>query len=885
MTRKIISGLIILAAVLFTQVSAAENNLKMLLKQGWQVQSSAKVKAKGETLSQPGYKDGQWYDASVPNTVLAVLTANKVYPDPYFGMNLSKIPGNFPKPFDVYGSPRSPLSPFRKPWWYRTEFTVPAEFQGKKLMLHFDGINFKANIFLNGKKLADAEAIAGPFRIFEFDVTDFVSPGNANALAVQVFQPTGEDLAITWVDWNPAPPDRDMGLWKDVYLTASGPVALRFPDVISEVNIPALDQAHLTVLVETGNLTGQEVSGTLEGMIGDLKFSQEVKLGPKENRLVSFLPDKFPQLNIANPKLWWPAQLGPQNLSDLSLQVKVKGEVSDQETLRFGIRKVTSEFTKEGYRMFRINGKPILIRGAGWAPDMMLRYDEDRLEAEIRYVKEMNLNTIRLEGKLEFDKFYEIADREGVMIMPGWCCCDHWERWGRWDQEDYTVSAASLKDQCRRLRSHPSVLAWLNGSDNPPPSEVEKTYLDTLESCSWPDPVVSSATEQVAAFSGPSGVKMTGPYEYVVPVYWYADTKRGGAWGFNTETSPGPAVPPIESLKKMLPQDKLWPINEVWEYHAGRGAFGNLKQFTKAIDNRYGEATSAEDYAKKSQAMTYEGERAMFEAFGRNKYHSTGVIQWMLNTAWPGMIWHLYDYYLRPGGGYFGTKHACEPLHIQYSYDDQTIYVVNSYYQSFANLKALVKVYNLDMSEKFSTEQALSVGEDSSTKVMALPEISGLSKTYFVKLELWDADGKLRSSNFYWLSTRKEEPDWLASSWYFTATKSFSDFNALQELPKVELKANAVFGNKVCGQECPHPEGQAVVTVENPSKSLAFMVRLKINKGQGGEEILPVFWEDNYFSLLAGEKREIIGHYYLKDLGDAEPSLEVSGWNVVGKSY
>ena len=193
---------------------------------------------------------------------------------------------------------------------------------------------------------------------------------------------------------------------------------------------------------------------------------------------------------------------------------------------------------------------------------------------------------------------------------------------------------------------------------------------------------------------------MTGPYDYVAPSYWLLDKTRGGAHGFNTETSPGPAIPPIESLRRMLPEDHLWPIDSWWDYHAGGGAFKDLKIFTTALDARYGPSTSVEEFARKAQVMAYEGHRAMFEAFGRNKYTSTGVIQWMLNNAWPSMIWHLYDWYLRPGGSYFGAKKANEPLHIQYSYDDASVVVVNSFYQAFPGMKARARVYNIDMTRE-----------------------------------------------------------------------------------------------------------------------------------------------------------------------------------------
>ena len=332
--------------------------------------------------------------------------------------------------------------------------------------------------------------------------------------------------------------------------------------------------------------------------------------------------------------------------------------ISDTQSISFGIVQTDSEMTPEGYRLFKVNGKPVLVRGGGWAPDMMLRVDESRREAEFRYVKEMGLNTIRLEGKLEDESFIERADRDGILVMAGWCCCDAWEKWGKWNEENKRISVSSLRDQLLRLRKHPSLLVWLNGSDNPPPADREQAYLDVEKEIHWPKPVISSATAKKAEVSGDSGVKMSGPYDYVPPDYWLLDTKAGGAYGFNTETSPGPAVPPFEELKTFIPEDKLWPIGDAWNFHAGGGKFKNIDLFTHALEMRYGSAKGAADYAWKSQAMTYEGQRAMFEAYGRNKYKSTGIIQWMLNNAWPGLIWHLYSYDLRPAGGYFGIENC-----------------------------------------------------------------------------------------------------------------------------------------------------------------------------------------------------------------------------------
>jgi exo-1,4-beta-D-glucosaminidase len=396
---------------------------------------------------------------------------------------------------------------------------------------------------------------------------------------------------------------------------------------------------------------------------------------------------------------------------------------------------------------------------------------------------------------------------------------------------------------------------------------------------------VSSATAKLAGQSGSSGVKMTGPYEYVAPSYWLVDSPArpsptpcnrggcGGAYGFNTETSPGPAVPSLESLEKFIPKEHLWPVDEYWNYHAGGGAFKDIHVFTEALDARYGKAENVADFAFKSQLMTYEGIRAMYEAYSRNKYTSTGVIQWMLNNAWPSVIWHLYDYYLRPGGGYFGAKMAMQPLDPMYGYDDHSVWLVSSQYQDASNLKLTAKVLNLDMSEKFSKEETVNAPADSTNKIFELPEIQGLSPTYFLRLTVEDSTGKIVGSNFYWLSTSAESLDWVRSTWYTTPTATYADYTALRQLPRVKVSVSS-------RSERDGDQGVTHVTLVNASRNLAFFIRLKVDKGQGGEEILPVVWQDNYLSLMPGEKREIRATYRVSDLGRAKPAVEIGGWNA-----
>jgi exo-1,4-beta-D-glucosaminidase len=856
------------------------------LREGWALQSSGKVDEKGETLSSPSFQPKGWYAVTVPTTVVGALVEHKVYPDPFFGTNLRSFPGvSYAIGTNFSNVPMQQDSPFIIPWWYRKEFVLPAGFKGKSIWLNFRGINYRANIWLNGKQIANSDNVAGAWRTYEFNITDAAVLGKPNVLAVQVFSPTDKDLAITFVDWNPAPPDKNMGLFRAVDISTSGPVALRYPAVTSVVDSPANDKAHLTVAALLKNAANHPVKGTLKARIEKIEFSQDVEVGPGESKDVAFTPEQFSQLNIDRPRLWWPAQMGKPELYSLSLEFVTDGKVSDQAETRFGIRQVKSEVLAANRRLFSINGKNILIRGGGWSPDMMLRENSQRLRDEFRYVQDLGLNTVRLEGKLESKEFFDLADERGILLIAGWCCCDHWEHWPNWKLEDFTIAEQSLRDQMYRLRGHASLVAWLNGSDNPPPPDVEQTYLKVEKELLWPNPIVSSATAKLAGYSGESGVKMTGPYEYVAPSYWQTDKTDsarqcnaggcGGAYGFNTETSMGPAVPPVESLRAMVGKDHLWPIDDTWNYHAGGGAFKDIHVFSDALNARFGPATSAEDYALKAQLQTYEGVRAMYEAYSRNKYVSTGVIQWMLNNAWPSIIWHLYDFYLRPGGGYFGAKKSMEALHPVYGYDDHSIWIVSSQYGDANGLKLTTKVLNLDMTEKFSQVDTINATADSTNKVLSLPNIDGLSSTYFVVLRLEDISGKLVGSNFYWLSSKPETLDWEKSNWYTTPTSSYADYTALSQLPKVKLNV-AHHTERKSGSE----DAITHVVLENPSKSLAFFVRLKVNKGKGGDEVLPVLWQDNYFSLLPGERREVTATYRAKELGTAQAAVEVSGWNV-----
>ena len=868
------------------------------LHKNWQIQSSCEAKATGDQVSLAGFDAASWHKADIPATVVGALVTDKTYPDPDYATNLDSFPGMSHSNKQLFANMDMPDgSPFKCSWWYRTEFRSPADTDkdaGESVWLNFLGINYRANIWVNGQRIADTNDVAGTYRAYEFNITKYLRTGTKNALALEIFAPEKYDLGITWVDWNPTPPDKNMGIWKEVFLTTSGPVALRNSFVSSKLD-SEYKSAELTVSAELRNSSQESVKGVLHAELEGFALQQPVELSAGESKIVTFSPEQFPKLKLAHPKIWWPYQMGTPNLNTAKLRFvigeqeshslparTVQVAVSDSASVTFGIREVTSELTDKGHRLFKVNGRKVLIRGAAWAPDLLFRWSSAKLDADLAYVRDMHLNTIRLEGRLDRDEFFDKTDKLGILVMPGWTCCDAWERWKHWEGDQNRVSAASLRDQITRLRNHPSVFVFLNGSDNPPPPDVEQMYLGIEKELDWPNPVVSSASEQKTTVTGESGVKMTGPYEYVPPVYWLADTQAGGAYGYNTETSPGPAIPPRESLEKFIPKDHLWPIDDVWNYHAGGERFTTVNVFTDGLTRRYGEATSLDDYERKAQAMTYDGERAMFEAYGRNKYTATGVIQWMLNNAWPSLIWHLYDYYLVPAGGYFGTKKACEPIHVQYSYDDNSVNVVNSTYEAMKGMKVSAKIYNIDAKEKASRNATLDLGADSSTKAFELPAPDALSSTYFLKLQLRDSAGKLVSDNFYWLSTKADTLDWAGrSDTVYTPQKDFADLTQLNNLPKTKVAITSMLHlNSRESGSIGAPVQWISFTVANNGNSVAFMVHPRLTRGRGGDDAVPVFWSDNYFSLLPGEKRTVTVEFERSSLAGATPVLVVDGWNV-----
>ena len=845
----------------------------------WQIQSSAKAQQSGAEVSSAGFSTRGWYPVSGRATVMAGLLQNGKYPNVFYGDNLRAVE-----------EPDSSGNLFVIPWWYRTEFTLREGARGTRTLLRINGMIASAEAWLNGHPVAEQAAVAGAYPVHELDVTQWVHAGiNTLALRVHPGDPR-TSLSIGWVDWNPTPPDNNMGPWRGVDIVRTGPVQIRFPQVISSLSLPDLSRAALTVKVEARNLDASAHEATITGVVAGVSLRRTIHLAPDQAQTVSFSPRSDPALDLDHPHVWWPLGMGEHPLYRLQMAAAVDGAISDRANATFGIRSVSAHLTQQGYRQFVINGKPVLVRGAGWAPDMFLRDDPRRLETEFSYIVNLGLNTIRSEGKLEDTRFYELADRAGLMVLAGWECCDKWESAAKtggapWDAADEKVAAASMASEARLLRNHPSVIGFLIGSDNAPPAAVAKIYLDTLQAEDWSLPIVAAAAAQATAGTGPSGMKMDGPYAWVPPAYWYAD-KLGGAFGFDSEVSAGASIPPLEDLHRMLsPQEleALWKYPQVRQYHASAAwsTFASIEPFATALATRYGAPRSLADYVAKSQLENYDNVRAQFEAFNAHMAAakpSTGVIYWMLNNAWPSLHWHLYDYFLNPAGAYFGARLANEPLHVQYSYDTRAIMLVNHTLSGERGLQAIIRVRNLDGSVPYERRlKNIDLAGNLARQVATLPALPGLSRTYFIELELASANDEPISRNVYWLSTQTDELDWARSNWYLTPVTRYADLTPLQSLPAATSEVRATVRHE--GAE---DIATVMLTVPSSSSAVALFQHVAMKRSADGELILPILWSDNDVTLWPGESLTLTARFAA--LGAAEPVVEVSGWNVPTRS-
>ncbi|MFJ4787391.1 glycosyl hydrolase 2 galactose-binding domain-containing protein [Streptomyces sp. NPDC088794] len=858
-----------------THVSAAAGSATPL--SGYAIQSTAKVSDPAATVSSPGYPTSGWHPAGPRSTVLAALLADGLYADPFYSTNQQKIP----------------KADFQVPWWFRSDFTVADT--SERTYLDFSGVISAADVYVNGKQVATTKDVTGAYTRHELDVTSLVRSGtNTVAFRIQPNDPN-KNLTMGWIDWLQPPPDENMGIVRDVVVRRGGPVALRDAHVVTTLAVPSLATADLTVKTQARNDSDAPVTAKVAGTIGTTSFEKTVSLAAHETKTVTFTPAEVPGLHLTSPKVWWPAGMGDQPLYALDLTASAAGTASDTAHQTFGIRDVQAPLNSDGARQYRINGRKLLIKGGGWSPDEFLRWDRTYVEDRLKYALDLGLNTIRLEGHIEPDEFFDLADRYGILTLPGWECCDKWEgqvnggeRGDPWTAADYPVAGASMAAEAARLRDHPSVISFLIGSDFAPDATIEKTYLDALKAADWKTPVVAAASAKSSPVSGSSGMKMTGPYDWIPPNYWYAK-REGGATGFNSETSAGPDIPTLDTLRRMMTPaelDTLWKNPDAKQYHRSPSStFATLKLYDNALTGRYGAPTGLADYVRKAQLAQYENVRAQFEAYGRNATDaskpSTGVVYWMFNSGWTSLHWQLMDRYLDQGGAYFGAKKAGEPLHIQYSYDDRSVTVVNNRHASAGQLTARATLFNTDGTQKYdrSVTGVTVAGDGAHSTPLTLPaSVSGLSTTYLVRLTLTDASGKEVSRNVYWLSTKPDTLDWDNTDWYYTPTTSYADLKGLGSMAQAPVSAQ---GSTVSADGT----STTTVTIRNTGtgKTPSLLTDVHLVDAQG-KPVLPVRWSDNQVSLWPGESTTLTATYRTADLHGSAPNVRVSGWNTAERT-
>ena len=859
---------------------------EQVLNQNWLIASAKNINADAKTISSETINLDKWTKTSVPTTVLGALVDAGVYKDPFMGNNLEKIP----------------RKPFEDSWWFRNSFDIEDFDEAKEhLSLLIDGVNYRANFWLNGKQIASQDTIFGAFRQFELDITNTAKNGK-NTVLVEVFPPKVRDFYMGFVDWAPTPPDHYMGIYREIRLKRSGKVSINASFVAPDVDVKDLSKATLTISAELTNHGNEAKTVEVVGHIQDIEFSKQFNLRAHQKTEVKFSPSEFKQLNIKNPRLWWSNGLGEPNLYTLNLEVRENGIVQDKQTSKFGIRKIETYLNAKNVRGYKLNGREVLIKSAGWVDDLFLRYMPEKDAAQIRYVKEMNLNSLRFEGVWGNNQhIYDLCDENGILLMVGWSC--------QWEWPDYlgqefkmkpgdenlpinvgvnlyavklTTSEETLlsdyfRDQVKWLRNHPSIFTWAGGSDAMPRASLEKQYLETLQKYDPTRPFLISSGEFESTLTGKSGMKMNGPYEYVPPVYWFEDKKLGGAFGFNSETGPGPQIPPIESIKKMISAAELWPPdNKIWNYHSGRKDFNTLGIYLKALNNKYGTAKDLEDLAFKAQLMNYEAIRPMFEAHVINRPTTTGVVQWMLNSPWPDFYWQLFDYYLMPTGAYYGTKKAANPVNIIYNYFDNSIHLSNDTRKNLKDVKVEIKLLDQNSKVVFEKKMSVDLKENSTNECLKMAQLKGNHQVYFLDLKLKNASGEIIADNFYWLSTYKDQLDWSKYFWFYTPQKQYADFTPLNDLPKTTIKAEKVVKSTEL-------EYEISLKLSNPSDKMVFFLETELANAKTDAAILPAFWSDNYVSLLPHETKILLVKCYKKDADNKEPIIRIKGYNLSEK--
>lgn len=810
----------------------------------WILQRSSLVAEKGEVISKNGYFTRNWLIATVPATTLVSYLNAGAIPDPNYSDNQSMISESF----------------FYSDFWYRTEFTAPATYKGKHSYLNFDGINWKAEIYLNGKKIGRIE---GAFTKGVFDVTGILLPGQKNSLAVKVEKnatpgfvteqtkwspdPNGGELgadnptfhaSVGW-DWIPTIRGRNTGIYNDVYLTTSKSVTIENPFFKSDLPLPDTTQADISIEVTLKNHDNKSVTGILKGSLGLISFEQNVTLKANESSLIKLDKNNVPVLHITNPTLWWPNGYGQSYLYNLKLEfVTTDNQVSDSKSLEVGIREVSYSEENEVLKIF-VNGKRFVGRGGNWGfAESMLRYREREYDIAVRYHKEMNFNLIRnWVGQIPDEEFYNACDKFGIMIWQDFWLANPLD--GP-NPNDNNMFMQNAEDMVLRIRNHPSMVLYCGRNEGNPPDAID-TALRSLIKNNHPDLHYISNSAWGVVSGG-------GPYR-AMPTKFYFENRATPK--LHSELGM-PNITNLESFKEMMPDSSCWPQSNMWGIHdfCLNGAQGG-KSFNERMEQSFGKIDDFKVWVELAQWINYEGYRAMFEAQGKNRM---GMLLWMSHPAWPSLVWQTYDYYFDPTAAYFGCKKASEPLHIQWNQLTDSIEVVNYSSNKGAGLTATIELLNLNGKVKWEQSAKLTCMTDNITRCFNVKRPVGLDSVYFMRLKL-KSGNDLISENFYWVGLKE------------------GSYKAIRNLPKVELQKDTQV--KQVGTKW-----ILTTVITNPANTPVLMTHIKVIREKTGDRILPAIYSDNYISLMPGEKRTVTIEIEEADTRGEKPLIVLDGYTT-----
>jgi Exo-beta-D-glucosaminidase Ig-fold domain/Glycosyl hydrolases family 2/Glycosyl hydrolases family 2, TIM barrel domain/Beta-galactosidase jelly roll domain len=891
MSKQVFTRYLAVILLLHSNTATLAQGVKQEQLKKFSLQSTYIVKAPGSLLSTSAYPEKDfWYPVNVPGTVLSGLVANKVYPDPYQGMNNMMIPDasdsfNIQYNLGRYSHIPGESNPWKKPYWYRTVFQVPAADKGKYFQLIFKGINYRAEVWLNGKLLADSSAMAGMFAEYSLNASKAIKPGDKNILAVKIFPldypgypskpqldalgdfyenggPTGDIgknvtmlCSVGW-DWIPEVHDRNMGIWQPVYLRTSGQVVIEHPFIVTTLPaLPDTSEAKIKISLGLNNHSNSIQKGKLSITITPENFtgkpftiSRALTISAQASEKIELNEKSDPSLNVKNPMLWWPNGYGKPNVYRIRIQFISENSVSDDTSFIFGIRTVGSKAEMvNGWarRDFYVNGRKIHLAGGAFVPDMLLNIDSTRYDDELKLCRNANVNLVRIWGGgiAPPDVFFELADRYGQMVWNDfWVTGDtqgEFKGSPDWPLEG-NIFIRNMRSTIFRIRNHPSLLVWTGGNEGHARKELYDAMRESIATIDGTRPFIPSSSgfaKLPAGWNGswpddqPTGVYSGGPYTWQDAAQYYKLVNNGRDWLFKDETGL-PSQPPYSTLKliipDLVPDPKLpYPLNNMWGYHDACSGNGKFDIYYKAMAERYGQPTALKEFSDKMQLLNADAYRGIFEAVGHKLNETGGVMLWKLNAAFPSVVWQIYDWYLQPNAGYYFMQKACEPIHIQLNLDDSMVAIINRTNQPQNELQVEAEVFSSDGKKIYRQVQQVNTGAPGAFKTFSLAQVLKKAEgVQFILLRLKDAGGKLISHNTYWLEAKH-------------------NYRSLQDMPVANI-TTALTSVKNNGEEY-----HWKITFRNPSDKIAFFIHPALMLGE--TEIRPSFWRDNYFTLAPGE--------------------------------